>query len=172
VTGPNTITCDRIILREAPISEMAEILAGGKPEGQNWSEGYPFEGTIGGAKLLVRMAENNVHRAGFGLYQITEGESSLVIGDIGFHSAPGDDGSVEIGYGLVESHRRRGYATEAARALVAWALQQPGVTEVRAETDAGHLPSQGVLLNSGFTLAGSDETTRRYVRRRSGGAPE
>jgi RimJ/RimL family protein N-acetyltransferase len=45
----------------------------------------------------------------------------------------------------------RGYATEAARALVGWALGQPDVTAVVAACDAGNAPSIRVLEHVGFT---------------------
>jgi RimJ/RimL family protein N-acetyltransferase len=157
----NILESERIILREVPVVEVAEILAGNTVAGQAWAEGYPFDGTIGGAKLVMRMVDND-DRPGFGLYQVIDRETGQVVGDIGFHSAPDEAGSVEIGYGLVPDFRGRGIATEAARLLTRWTLDQPGMAEVRAETDEGHLPSHGVLVNTGFTFLGSDGETRRY----------
>src|SRR3954454_16394848 len=44
-----------------------------------------------------------------------------VVGSVGFHGPPDDGGRVEIGYDIVAGDRRRGYAREAVRALLAWA---------------------------------------------------
>jgi hypothetical protein len=45
-------------------------------------------------------------------------------------------------------------------------LNQPGITEVRAETDKGHLSSLLVLVKSGFQEVGSDDKTHRLALRR------
>ena len=51
----------------------------------------------------------------------------LVIGDCGAHGDPSPGGDVEIGYGLAEPYRGRGYGTELVTALSDWLLAQPGV---------------------------------------------
>ena len=64
------------------------------------------------------------------------------------------DGSVEIGYGILEEYQGCGYATEAVGAVVGWALKQPGVTRVEAETELGNRASQRVLEKCGFVPSG------------------
>ena len=76
------------------------------------------------------------------------------------------DGSAEIGYGIAEDYQGRGYATEALSALVDWALKQPGVSCVTAETEETNIASQRVLRKSGFVLTGeSGEEGPLFVRR-------
>ncbi|MBQ9564560.1 MAG: GNAT family N-acetyltransferase, partial [Synergistaceae bacterium] len=58
------------------------------------------------------------------------------------------------GYGIAEEYRGWGYATEAVAAVVSWALRQPGVTRVEAETDAGNAASKRVLEKCGFVPTG------------------
>ena len=41
-------------------------------------------------------------------------------------------GDVEIGWGLFENVRGKGYATEASAAVMQWAVQQPGVRSISA----------------------------------------
>ena len=74
-------------------------------------------------------------------------------GDLSFKGPP-ENGAVEIGYGVLEAYRGRGIATEAVRAAVAWALAQPGVTAVEAETEPGNAASQRVLAKCGFLPTG------------------
>ena len=71
------------------------------------------------------------------------------VGDLSFKGLNAD-GSVEIGYGISEEFRRCGYATEAVTAAVAWALSQPGVRRVEAETEPDNNKSQRVLEKCGF----------------------
>ena len=62
-----------------------------------------------------------------------------------------------IGYAIVPSARRQGYATEAIAALTEWALAQPEVDEVRAQTLPDNEPSIRALLRAGFA---EDESAR------------
>ena len=78
------------------------------------------------------------------------------------------DGSAEIGYGIAEDYQGCGYATEAVSALVDWALHQPGVTCVTAETEENNIASQKVLKKSGFIPMGEiGEEGPLFVRRLS-----
>ena len=65
-----------------------------------------------------------------------------------------EDGIAEIGYGIEEDYQLCGYATEAVSALVDWALHQPGVMCVTAETEETNIASQRVLKKSGFIPMG------------------
>lgn len=76
-----------------------------------------------------------------------------LIGCAGYKGPPAD-GTVEVGYGIVEEYQRRGYASEAVRALVARAFASPGVRRVIAETYPALIPSIGVLRKCGFRLIG------------------
>lgn len=80
-----------------------------------------------------------------------------VIGSVVFHGAPGEDGSVEVAYGVEQESQQQGYATEATRASVVWALAHEGVQVVRATTPSWHNPSRRVLEKCGFTMVGAQE---------------
>jgi [ribosomal protein S5]-alanine N-acetyltransferase len=45
-----------------------------------------------------------------------------VVGNVGFHGPPDAESRVEIGYGIVPSQRRKGYAREAIAGLTDWAF--------------------------------------------------
>ena len=90
----------------------------------------------------------------FGVWVMIERESQSVVGDIGFIGPPDEDGSVEVGYSVIPARRGRGYATEAARAIVAWALDEPGVKVVVAACDRGNAPSIRTLERVGFRRTG------------------
>ena len=57
-----------------------------------------------------------------------------VIGKCGFKGPPDADGMAEIAYGVNPRHQGKGYATEAAAALVSYALGTGQVRVVRAHT--------------------------------------
>lgn len=73
-----------------------------------------------------------------------------VVGHCGFHGPPRASGEVELGYTVNEPHRRRGYATEAVRALVDWAHREHGVTHFVASTTPDNVASLGVLRKLNF----------------------
>ncbi|MBU8898686.1 hypothetical protein DRW03_31785 [Corallococcus sp. H22C18031201] len=75
---------------------------------------------------------------------------SVLVGDMGFKGGPDEHGDVELGYSVVPEYRQQGLATEAARAMVAWAFQQPGVRAVVAECTRDNAASIGVLRRVGF----------------------
>jgi ribosomal-protein-alanine N-acetyltransferase len=75
------------------------------------------------------------------------------IGDLSFKGL-GPDGSAEIGYGIAEGFRGKGFAAEAVEAAVSWALGQPGVKCVEAETEPENRASQSVLEKCGFLPTG------------------
>lgn len=87
-------------------------------------------------------------------FAVVHRDDARVIGSAGFKGAPGDDGAVEIAYGIVPGYQRKGYATEAARALVAFALERVDVTSIRAHTQPENGPSGRVLAKSGFHQVG------------------
>lgn len=79
----------------------------------------------------------------------------VLIGDIGFKGGPDKQGAVEIGYSIIPAYRRRGLASEAARAMIAWAFTQPGVMRVIAECLPDNTGSVRVLENAGLHRTGT-----------------
>jgi [ribosomal protein S5]-alanine N-acetyltransferase len=100
--------------------------------------------------------------ATYGVWTMIERATNTVVGDIGFHRPPDDGGTVEIGYSVIPSRRRRGYAGEAARALVDWVRAQPGVTSIVAGTVPGNEPSERTLERLGFERTGLEHGECRW----------
>lgn len=98
----------------------------------------------------------------FGVWVMIERESGSVVGDIGFHGPPDDVGTVEVGYSVAPSRRRRGYATEAATAIIAWALSQPSVQAIVAGCDPDNVPSVHTLERVGFSRTGEADGEMRW----------
>ena len=91
------------------------------------------------------------------MWVVIERESAIVVGDIGFFGPPDAAGVLEVGYSIVPDRRRRGYASEAASALVTWALDQPGVQTIVAGCDADNAASIRTLERVGFRRTGEAE---------------
>ena len=96
-------------------------------------------------------------------YYFIRRDGPLVIG-IGGYTGPPANGEVEVGYGVMPEHQRRGYATEATQGLVSRAFEHDEVERVIAHTLPGLTPSIGVLEKCGFRFAGEGQEpgTIRY----------
>lgn len=83
--------------------------------------------------------------------------TGATVGGIGFKGVPDAQGIVEIGYGIDEAYRQKGYATEALAGMVKWAMEQDGVKCITAQTEPNNKISQKVLLLNGFFRDGNGE---------------
>jgi len=99
-----------------------------------------------------------------------------LLGLAGYVGPPSAEGLVEIGYAIAVEYQRRGYATEAVRALLGRAFADEKVVGVTATTYATLEPSIRVLRKAGFALIGQDSARgllqyerRRDLRRDRGG---
>ena len=91
---------------------------------------------------------------------IVERSSNTVVGSINLKGPPNADGNVEIGWGLNENARRKGYATEASAAVINWAINQRGVTSVSATIPDENCASQRLAARLG--LIRTNETRRSF----------
>ena len=97
-------------------------------------------------------ASPDVRLWGDSLVLMREGPPRIV-GSVVFHGRP-SDGIAEVGYGIEESSRGIGLATEATLACVEWALGEPGISAVQATTFPWHHASLGVIRKLGMTHVG------------------
>src|SRR5215218_8988068 len=99
-----------IVLREVTREAAEAILAGERPANVRVADDYPTEFSAGMAQAV--RTEDQFH------YFVHRLEDDVVVGEIGA-ALVDDEGTVEIGYAIVESQQNRGYATAAVEALVA-----------------------------------------------------
>ncbi|WP_369223458.1 GNAT family N-acetyltransferase [Streptomyces sp. R39] len=150
------IPAERLDLVGIRPAEARDLRLGGDG-GFEWIEGGPYEGTRDAAGFLLKAYEGGVHRPEFGVFALVRREDGRAIGGIGFHSAPDDEGRVEIGYDLTVAARGHGYATEALRALADRAFARDGVRSLFATTEVANIASQAVLLRAGFSKVSEDD---------------
>jgi RimJ/RimL family protein N-acetyltransferase len=87
-------------------------------------------------------------------FAVVHRASAAVIGRCGYKGPPDPDGTVEIAYGIDPDHRGKGYAKEAAEALVSYAFGDARVRVVRAHTIEQANASTRVLTRCGFASVG------------------
>jgi len=95
---------------------------------------------------------------GYGYWVVEERESGAFVGEVGFadyHRAiePPLDGMPELGWILASHGQGNGYATEAARAAIAWGEEHfRDIPQIACIIVPEHRPSIRVAEKCGFTL--------------------
>lgn len=97
---------------------------------------------------------------GYGLWAVEESVSGAFVGRVGLvhhddWTASAHD--AEIGWALSPTVWGRGYATEAARAVLDWARQRPDLQTIISITRPHNLRSRRVMEKLGLTYRGSVE---------------
>ncbi|HEX2764483.1 MAG TPA: GNAT family N-acetyltransferase [Allosphingosinicella sp.] len=121
------IETERLILRlpeEGDLDAFAEIQA--DEEAARFIGGV--QGRPGAWRALAAMAGSWSLR-GYGMFSVVEKASGRCVGRLGPWMPEGWPGP-EIGWGLVPSVWRRGYATEGAAASIDWAFERLGWDDV------------------------------------------
>lgn len=147
----NVLTTERLILRPVTMADRAALLA-------HWTapdvREFLFDGEILSPSAISRVIEDSERdfgTAGYGLWLVFEaGDTGLpgLTGTAGLR--PLEDLGIEILYSLAAGARGKGYATEAADAVIDYALGVLGLPEVLAEIDAGNRASAAVVARLGM----------------------
>ena len=127
--------------------ELAEILGGAVPDGwPQFPEAFaPPED--GGPRRSERPPSD------WRDYFFVHPRRRALVGNGGFTGDPDDSGVVEIGYEIAPEHQNRGFATEAARAMIGYAFAhaEARVAAVVAHTLAETNASNAVLRKVGMS---------------------
>ncbi|UFT99700.1 GNAT family N-acetyltransferase [Radiobacillus kanasensis] len=83
-------------------------------------------------------------------YLIVHNQTQMIVGEIGCKGSPDENGSVEIGYGVVPFYQKKGIASEAVSGFVNWLRTEPKVGKILAECLPENIGSIRVLEKSGF----------------------
>lgn len=90
--------------------------------------------------LLQRMAEHDA-RFGFGIWAVELQEETRVVGECGISHIPPDTPDIELGWIFHKNYLRRGYATEAAGAVISFAFETLRLPRLYALIDRENAPS-------------------------------
>ena len=144
---------ERLILRPVTADDHAALLA-------HWSapdvRRFLFDGAaLSSAEIseAIQDSTRDFGRAGYGLWLVHEQDRTGLVGTAGLR--PLEDLGLEIFYSLAPGSWGKGYATEAARAVLDHALGPLGLAEVLAEVDEGNTASISVIERLGMTPFGA-----------------
>lgn len=94
------------------------------------------------------------HGLGHSLVVFAKGEKRVLVGVTGFGHR-GDEYNPEIGYWIGEPHWRKGFATEATRALIDHAFSETGIEALGASCRIHNQSSRRVIEKCGFQWVGA-----------------
>ena len=131
-------------LREMSRESADAILAGDPPQDVRVAQDYPTEFSVGVAQCVGGVGQ-------FGPFFVHRSDDDVVVGEIG-GAFVDEQGSIEIGYAIVESQRNRGYATAAIEALATKARAAAEVRRILAHAPLARPQSGRVLEKAGFSM--------------------
>ncbi|MEU8569343.1 GNAT family N-acetyltransferase [Streptomyces pathocidini] len=148
---------DRLVLRgwrEADLGPWAGMNA--DPEVREY---FPGLLTREQSEASAARFQADLDRRGWGWWALEVRATGEFIGFTGLD--PVEEGmpftGVEVGWRLARAAWGHGYATEAARAVVAFGFEELGLAEVLAVTAAANLRSQAVMRRIGMTRDPADD---------------
>lgn len=112
---------------------------------------------------LVDRIEVHFDEKGYGLWAVERKEDGAFIGFIGLLDVNFDigvEGATEIGWRLDQKFWKRGYATEGAKACLAYAFEKLGKKEIYSFTSTVNTPSEIVMKRIGMKKVGEFEHPR------------
>jgi RimJ/RimL family protein N-acetyltransferase len=162
---------ERLRLRELEIEDLDplfEVL--GDPVAMRY---YPAPLDRDAVAAWIGWARQSYRENGFGLWAVLDRKDGRCIGDCGPMLQPVEDQLIpEVGYHIVPSEQGRGYATEAARACVAWVFANTQFDVVCSLVAPENTPSRAVAAKvhssmREFTWARNDQRMCLYWTERS-----
>jgi ribosomal-protein-alanine N-acetyltransferase len=126
--------------------------------------GWPSQDLRDAIPVYVAQLDRDPNALGWGLWLLVDPVANLMLGDAGFKGRPDVGRRVEIGYGVAPAERGKGYATEAAIALLSWAREH-GAYVVTAECLEDNVPSIRVLEKAGLQRRGQVGPMIRWEKR-------
>ena len=106
----------------------------------------------------IRRVQARWDKYGFSWWAIKEKVSGVMVGAACLqHLANVENAPLEIGWRLVPEQNGKGYATEAAKAIIDFATEQTGATYLVAVADPENIPSQRVMQRLGMTYKAKEQ---------------
>ena len=159
VVPPDSFELARLRLRRPKLTDADALFAiGSDPEVARFAD-WPLNAERGPALERLRQRAEQWDSGDEYYWIITLPRDERAIGAV---STRLDRHAADVGYLLDRHHWGRGYATEAARAIVDWAFSVPSIQRVWATCDTENVASARVLEKLGMTLEG---TLRRAIVR-------
>lgn len=150
---PLPIVTERLLLRAYESDDLHELHAVLYSDGEAMRLlGGPRD--LAGTRAALERSISQQNVSGFSFWPVFERESGRLIGEAGLFPLAPDGPDVALGYAFGAPFWGRGYATEAASAVLEEAFGPLGMDRVVAITREQNLASRRVLTKLGFRMEG------------------
>jgi len=130
--------------------EDSKVLAG-----KSFSNPYrvlvDFQGSL--ATTIAQVRKDPILNKWFVRWVVLR-STNEIIGSANFHSAPTENGVIEIGLVVETAFQRQGYGKEILQGMWGWAVTEPSVKMLRYVVRPTNLASMALITSFGFNLMG------------------
>ena len=152
---------ERLVLVPVNFNIVASLLKGESKVidelGYKMNSEWPRKDTFDILEILSETMGETEEPSGYGLWMIIRKEDMLIVGDAGFMDEPNESGETEIGYGIIDSERKKGYGYETTKGLLNWAFSQENVKVIKARCFLDNIPSIRILEKIGMVEEKRDD---------------
>lgn len=127
------------------------------------AKGWPDDDVMETLPKIINNLSKVKTPTGFESWMIIKNDSLEIIGDIGFKGFSNAEQNIDLGYGIIKEERRNGYAEEAARAIIKWALSNKEVKEITAKCIIENIGSINLLRKLNFVQTMQDDEMVYWV---------
>jgi RimJ/RimL family protein N-acetyltransferase len=148
------IATDRLILRSF-LATDAPVLADYRSDPevaryQSWEAPFAL---LRAETAVANFMASDPDKPGWFQYAVELAEDGTLIGDVAVHLHD-NLMQAEIGFTVASAYQKRGFATEAVRAVLDRLFREQGLHKVAGECDARNAPSAALLERLGFSREG------------------
>ncbi|MBF0596028.1 GNAT family N-acetyltransferase [Faecalibacter rhinopitheci] len=133
--------CENILLND--FTELDNL---GLKKGIKW----PDAEILDTLPRIIKNLSKLDYPTGFESWMIIKKDTKEIIGDAGFKGVNRIIKSTDIGYGIIEAERRKGYAEEAVKALINWAFENEDLEDITASCYLDNIGSKNLLEKLNF----------------------
>jgi GNAT superfamily N-acetyltransferase len=149
-----TIDAGSVLLQPVTRRLAQDVLDGG-PVTRTFEEGARHDRITQAMGIAIRDIGSGSAAALPTVWFIVRRADGRIVGDLGTHGPPDDEGCVEIGYFLAPPARGKGIGSAAVASFVRRLATVPAIRRAAAVTGADNTASRRLLERHGFHLAGA-----------------
>ena len=155
------LTTERLILIPFTIQicqnvindDFSDLIPMGLKKGISW----PDDDVVETLPKIIHNLSQVESPTGFESWMIIKKDTLEIIGDLGFKGFNHEAGNADIGYGIIQEERRKGYAEEAVTGLLQWAFSNEMVKEITARCLIDNTGSINLLKKLNFVEIKKDD---------------
>jgi ribosomal-protein-alanine N-acetyltransferase len=150
-----TLKTERLFLRKPKMSDAKEMVGVFSDKHSSKFTHIPYPYRLKDAKDFLKMRLPKFGKDHYEFF-ITLAKTKEIIGSAGFVSISKRDNRGEVGYYISPKHRKKGYATEACKAVLDFGFKKLKLHRININHIKGNKASQKVIKKMGAKYEGTE----------------